>query len=45
MSVQDKFGVGWMLIAAVIVIAVLGMGPAARAAGRYLARTGQPTAA
>ena len=36
---------GWMLIAAVIVIAVLGMGPAARAAGRYLARTGQPTAA
>ena len=35
---------GWMLIAAVIVIAVLGMGPAA-AAGRYLARTGQPTAA
>jgi MFS family permease len=29
---------GWLLIAAVIVLATLGMGPAARAAERYLAR-------
>ncbi|MEP9362402.1 MFS transporter [Nocardioides sp. CN2-186] len=36
---------GWLLIATVIVVAVLGMGPASRAAERYLARAEQPTAA
>lgn len=36
---------GWVVIAAVIVLAVLGMGPAARAAERYLARADRATAA
>jgi MFS family permease len=36
---------GWLLIAAVIVVAVAAMGPAARSAERYLAHTKQPTAA
>jgi MFS family permease len=36
---------GWLLIATVIVVAAAAMGPAARSAERYLARTQQPTAA
>ncbi|WP_395693215.1 MFS transporter [Nocardioides sp.] len=36
---------GWVVIASVIVLAVLGMGPAARAAERYLARADRATAA
>ncbi|GAA4700897.1 MFS transporter [Nocardioides conyzicola] len=36
---------GWLLIAAIIVAAVVAMGPAARSAERYLARTQQPATA
>jgi MFS family permease len=36
---------GWLLIAAIIVVATLGMGPSSRAAERYLARTREPSAA
>lgn len=36
---------GWLLIAAIVAVAALGMGPSARAAERYLARTTQPAAA
>jgi MFS family permease len=34
---------GWVLIGAIIVVATIGIRPSARAAERYLARTGQPT--
>jgi hypothetical protein len=34
---------GWVLIAAIIVVAAIGIQPSARAAERYLARTTQPT--
>jgi MFS family permease len=36
---------GWLIIAATIVAAAAGMGPASRAAERYLARAQQPTTA
>ena len=36
---------GWLLIAGIIVVATIGMGPSSRAAERYLARTRHPTAA
>ena len=36
---------GWMLIAGIVVLATIGMGPTSRAAERYLAHEKQPTAA
>lgn len=36
---------GWVIIAAIVVLATLGMGPSSRAAERYLARTQQPATA
>ena len=36
---------GWLVIAAIVVVAVVGMGPTSRAAERYLARTARPVGA
>jgi MFS family permease len=36
---------GWLVIAAIVVVAAVGIGPSARAAERYLARTRQPALA
>ena len=40
---MEHGSVGWLTIAAIVVVATLTMGPSARAAERYLARHGSAT--